>query len=96
MSAEERQAVAAQNLELVRAYKVTFETVAGEAVLDDLARYCRAGHRSTCAVPGEPDRTFLLLGRNDVYRHIRWLMGITPDQLAVMNGGITPEEDENG
>jgi hypothetical protein len=50
----------------LRAFKMT--EAAGEAVLSDLAAFCRADE--TCVVPGDRDRTYVLEGRREVYLRI--------------------------
>jgi hypothetical protein len=63
-----------------RAYQLAFNTPAGEAVLADLAPFCRA--RETCIVPGDHDRTYVLEGRREVYLRIREYLDLTPEQLV--------------
>jgi hypothetical protein len=63
-----------------RAYQLTFDTAAGKAVLDDLAKFCRANDNA--AVPGDHDRTWALIGRREVYLSIRTYLDLTPEQLV--------------
>jgi hypothetical protein len=64
-----------------RAYQVVFgESPASLAVLDDLTVFCRG--REVCLVPGDRDRTYALLGRNEVYHRVRHHLDLTPEQLV--------------
>ena len=63
-----------------RAYQVAFGSPAGEAVLADLAPFCRS--RETCVVPGDRDRTWVLEGRREVWLRIRDHLDLTPEQLV--------------
>lgn len=63
-----------------RAYQMTFGTPAGQTVLADLGKFCRAGDNA--AVPGDHDRTWALIGRREVYLTIRAYLDLTPQELA--------------
>ena len=63
-------------------YQHVFNSPAGERVLADLAVFCRAVE--TCAVPGDRDRTFMLLGRNEVFQRIQQHLNRTPEQLLAL------------
>lgn len=63
-----------------RAYQLAFGTPAGEAVLADMAAFCRA--RETCVVPGDRDRTWVLEGRREVYLRIRDHLDLSAEQLV--------------
>lgn len=63
-----------------RAYQLAFGGPAGQTVLADLAKFCRAGE--TAAVPGDHDRTWALIGRREVYLSIRDYLDLTPEQLV--------------
>ncbi len=63
-----------------RAYQLAFGTAAGQTVLADLAKFCRAGE--TAAVAGDHDRTWALIGRREVYLTIRDYLDLTPEQLV--------------
>jgi hypothetical protein len=63
-----------------RAYMLAFKEAAGQAVLMDLATFCRAAE--TCVVPGDRDRTYVLEGRREVYLRIREHLDLTVDQLV--------------
>lgn len=64
-----------------RAYQLAFNMeAAGQAVLMDLATFCRANE--TCVVPGDRDRTYVLEGRREVYLRIRDHLDLTVEQLV--------------
>lgn len=63
-----------------RAYMLAFRTVAGEAILADLAVFCRANE--TCVIPGDRDRTYVLEGRREVWLRIRHHLDLTTEQLT--------------
>lgn len=78
------QATPEQALQIVtdrkRAYQSAFGvSPASQAVLDDLTVFCRG--RETCLVPGDRDRTYALLGRNEVFHRIRDHLDLSPEQL---------------
>jgi hypothetical protein len=50
--------------------------------LADLAVFCRAAE--TCAVPGDRDRTMMLIGRNEVWLRIAQHMHMTGEQLFAL------------
>jgi hypothetical protein len=60
-------------------YIHTFSTPQGKRVLADLAVFCRAAE--TCGVPGDHDKTFTLIGRNEVWQRIQNHLGLTPTDL---------------
>ena len=63
-----------------RAYTLVFgESPASLAVLEDLTVFCRG--RETCLIPGDHDRTYALLGRNEVWHRIRDHIELSPEQL---------------
>lgn len=64
------------------AYKVTFNDVAGQTVLKDLASFCRAN--STCFHP-DPRVHSLLEGRREVWLRICEHLNLTEDQLAELH-----------
>ncbi len=65
-----------------RAYRMAFApNPATKAVMDDLASFSRA--TETCLVPGDRDRTYALLGRNEVWLRIRDHLDLTPEELLV-------------
>jgi hypothetical protein len=63
-----------------RAYMLALKTPAGEAILSDLAVFCRANE--TCVVPGDRDRTYVLEGRREVYLRIKDHLDLAIDQLV--------------
>jgi len=65
-----------------RAYTLVFgESPASLAVLDDLTTFCRG--KETCLIPGDRDKTYALLGRNEVFHRIRDHLELSPEQLLV-------------
>lgn len=62
-----------------RAYHLAFKTAAGEAILADLAVFCRANE--TCVVPGDRDLTYVLEGRREVYLRIKTHLDLALDDL---------------
>jgi hypothetical protein len=67
------------------AYRRTFMSPEGVEVLMDLIKFCR-GFESA-AVPGDSDRTFMLLGRQEVFQRIAQELCLTPAQLATIYSG---------
>ncbi len=63
-----------------RAYLLAFGTAAGQTVLTDLAKFCRANENA--AVPGDHDRTWALIGRREVYLSIRDYLDLSPEELV--------------
>lgn len=88
-----------QDQQLLKAYRQTFGSPVGQQVLADLAAYCRAAE--TCAVPGDHDKTYLLLGRNDVWLRIQHYANLSLDEVLQLRMGRQPlnpkpeEEDED-
>lgn len=64
-----------------RAYQALFaiDTPAARAVLLDLTTFCRG--KETCLIPGDHDRTYAALGRNEVFHRIMDHLEKTPEQL---------------
>jgi hypothetical protein len=64
-----------------KAYRLVFaeKNPATLDVLIDLARFCRANE--TCAVPGDHDRTMMLLGRHEVWVRLQQHLNLTAEQL---------------
>jgi hypothetical protein len=80
-----------------RAYALTFGEVAGQAILADLAVFCRANE--TCVVPGDRDKTYVLEGRREVYLRIRDHLDLTVEQLMEKytrpaKGAISHDDDD--
>jgi hypothetical protein len=64
-----------------RAYQAAFGVApAGDAVLADLMLFCRG--RISCLVPGDSDKTYALLGRNEVWHRIRDYLDLTPEEIV--------------
>lgn len=68
------------------AYRTAFASPAGERVLADLARFCRA--HETSFTPGDSHATAFFEGARHVYLHITQTAGLRPDELPRL-----PEED---
>lgn len=64
--------------DIAAAYRQCFlgDRTAGRLVLQDLARYCRAGQSSF--VSGDPHQTAFNEGARDVYLHIHEILGLGP------------------
>jgi hypothetical protein len=78
-----------------RAYQLTFQLKqpANVAVLDDLSKFCRASE--TCAVPGNHDKTMMLLGRQEVWLRIQQHLQLPPETLfALYSGGQPPQQKD--
>lgn len=77
-------------------YQLTFELrqPANQAVLIDLARYCRANE--TCVVKGDPDATRVLEGRREAWLRIQQHLQLTPEQLFALYSGNTAALTEDG
>jgi len=75
-------------------YELAFGSPAGQQVLADLARFCRA--HETCAVPGDRDRTLLLEGRREVFLYIQQNSKLSEQQLLalVKVNGIEGGQDD--
>lgn len=73
-----------------RAYRQVFnpKSPVDAIVLADLAVFCRANE--SCAVPGDHDRTMMLLGRNEVWLRIQQHINLTPEQLFALYSGPAP------
>lgn len=74
-----------------KAYKLVFQgdhKVAGDIVLRDLARFCRA-HES-CVIPGDHDRTLLLEGRREVWLRIQQHLKLSDQELYNLYAGKAP------
>ena len=69
------------------AYKITFSytNLSSRMVLADLADFCRAFESP--AVPGDHDRTMLLIGRNEVWHRIQQHLNLSPEQLLDLYTG---------
>jgi len=65
-------------------YVRTFKSPTGEAVLADLARFCRS-NKSTFHV--DPRVSAVLQGRHEVFLRITQHLGLTPEQLLNLYDG---------
>ena len=74
-----------------RSYQLTFQInqPANMEVLRDLAVFCRA--TETCGVPGDHDRTWALIGRNEVWQRIQQNLNLTEEQLYAIYSGGNPQ-----
>lgn len=94
MTNEERFLLAFTDVK--RAYQQAFGKGPGEAVLIDLAPFCRADE--TCVVPGDRDRTYVLEGRREVWLRIQDYLKLTPEELVQKYtkrvSGVTDVESE--
>jgi len=68
-------------------YKYTFSLTnpAAVEVLEDLTKFCRGCE--SAAVPGDHDRTLILLGRQEVFLRIQQHLNLTPEQLFKLYTG---------
>lgn len=62
-----------------RNYQTTFAGVGGEAVLEDLARFCRADESTFNT---DPRVSALMEGRREVWLRITKHLNLSPDELA--------------
>lgn len=79
-----------------KAYQLALMSPAGQEVLDDLAKFCRANE--TCVVPDNPTLTAVLEGRREVWLRIMQHLNLTPTQLYELYSGRTMQpisEDTN-
>src|SRR6266404_2187382 len=80
-----------------RAYKLCFGSPAGQEVLIDLVKFCRAAE--SCVVRGDPTRTLLLEGRREVFLRIAEHLNLTSEQLYALYSGrnilVKAEGDED-
>jgi hypothetical protein len=90
MNEEERAA----NEAVKRDYQIVFMSPAGERVLADLARFCRAAE--TCVVPGDRDRTWVLEGRREAFLRIQERLSLTLDELFALSMGRTIRREKDG
>lgn len=69
--------------EMKTAYQLAFGSGHGTAVMSDLLVFCRG--RESCGVPGDHDRTWLAIGRHEVFLRIREFLDRTPEELVVLH-----------
>ena len=77
---------------LRNAYLRAFGNYAGQAVMIDLARFCRADE--TCVIPGDHDRTLVLEGRREVFLRIVQHLRLQPEQLFALYAGQNFNEEK--
>lgn len=66
-------------------YQLALTSPAGQEVLRDLAKFCRADE--SAATPGNHDLTMVLVGRREVWLRIQKHLNLTPDQLYALYTG---------
>lgn len=79
--------LAPEDHELLRAYKLAFGNAAGEAVLQDLAAFCRAAETCVVTHPGTPvdlNRTLINEGRREVWLRITEFLHLAPEQILAL------------
>lgn len=74
-----------------RAYQLTFGTPAGNQVLADLAKFCRAAE--TC-FHDDPRKHAVLEGRREVFLRIADHLNLTTEQLYGLYAGRTVQINE--
>jgi hypothetical protein len=88
--------VAAKNEELQRAYALAFGSPAGQAVLADLAPFCRA---ATTTFHPDARVHAALEGRREVWLRITQFMNLRDEeilQLALQRAQIKPKDEKDG
>ena len=73
------------------AYQLAFKTVAGEEVLADLARFCRA-KESVYNV--DVHKTHVLIGRREVFDRIAQHLNLSTQELYHLYGGPIHQPQE--
>jgi hypothetical protein len=88
---------------LREAYRKVFLHYAGQEVLADLAKFCRAGETCFVAKKGEPidiERTLVAEGRREVWLRIENHLRLNQDQLFTIYAGqqfpMTTEGEDDG
>ena len=69
-----------------QAYQLSLTSPAGQKVLADLAKFCRAN--DTCFDP-DPRIHAVLEGRREVFLRIQRHLNLSPDQLLELDSGRT-------
>ena len=77
-----RNAFGGRGAGVANAYRSVFADRSGDGrlVLEDLARYCRAG--TTSFVASDPHQTAFNEGARDVFLHIAELAGLDPSDIS--------------
>ena len=70
-----------------RAFQLTFGSPHGQEVLKLLSVFCRA--EDNAAIPGDHDRTWLLIGRREVFLMIQRQLNLSSEELFALSGGQT-------
>lgn len=76
-----------------RDYQLTFRSVAGQGVLKDLGKFCRANE--SC-FQDDPRAHAVLEGRREVFLRIQKHLNLPEEQLYAILGGVIlqPSEDD--
>lgn len=82
---------------LRKAYQRVFLGEAGQMVLQDMAKFCRA---SESVMDMDDRKTFLLIGRNEVWLRIMNHLNLTVEEIYTLSGGrnvrlTTLQEDDD-
>lgn len=80
-----------------RAYQLALKSPAGNEVLIDLARFCRANE--TCIVTGDRESTLVLEGRREVWLRIQQHLNLSSEELMQLYQGrsiLKPTEQDDG
>ena len=95
LTSEEAERLLEVTKEKQRAFRQALLSPAGQFILQDLKIFCRANE--SCAVPGDHDRTMLLLGRNEVWLRLMEMIELTTAELVTLrSGGEIRVIDEQG
>lgn len=70
-----------------RDFQITFGGPSGQRVLGHLAKFCRA--TDNAAVPGDESRTWILIGRREVWLLIQKQLNLTSEELFALQKGQT-------
>lgn len=81
---------------LRKAYGKVFLSEAGQLVLQDLAKFCRA---SDSVMDADDRKTFLLIGRHETWLRIMNHLNLTVEEIYTLSGGrnvrlTTLQEDD--
>ena len=99
IAAKERAALVFDSLRLrKRDFEHTFKSPSGQAVLKDLARFCRV---CTPCYEGDRDLHLIAEGRREVFLRIAQHLNLSPDDLFTLYRGgtvrqLVVETDDDG
>lgn len=71
------------------AYQLAFSAASGTAVLEDLAKFCRA---SSSCFHADPRIHAALEGRREVFLRIREHLDLSPEEMVEHYGAVLPEQ----